>query len=50
MKKPKNLWKMLRKEEVKRRIPWKTIVINKVSATISCNCGAEAFGGLFLTR
>ena len=37
-------------EEIKQRMPCKTIVINKASATISCNCGSGAFGILFLRK
>lgn len=37
-------------EEIKKRMPWKTIVVNKASATISCNCGSGAFGILFLRK
>lgn len=37
-------------EEIKKRMPWKTIVVNKASATISCNCGSGAFGVLFLRK
>lgn len=37
-------------EEIRKRMPWKTIVVNKASATISCNCGSGAFGILFLRK
>lgn len=37
-------------EEMKKRMPWKTIVVNKASATISCNCGSGAFGVLYLRK
>lgn len=37
-------------KEIKKRMPWKTIVVNKASATISCNCGSGAFGVLFLRK
>lgn len=37
-------------EEIKKRIPVKTVVVNKASATISCNCGSGAFGVLFLRK
>lgn len=37
-------------EEIKKRMPWKTVVVNKASATISCNCGSGAFGVLFLRK
>lgn len=36
--------------EIKERMPWKTVVVNKASATISCNCGSGAFGVLFLRK
>lgn len=37
-------------QELKERMPWKTVVVNKASATISCNCGSGAFGILFLRK
>ncbi len=37
-------------QEIKERIPWKTVVVNKASATISCNCGSGAFGILFMRK
>lgn len=38
------------KKEIERRVPWRTVIVNKASATISCNCGSGAFGVLFLQR
>lgn len=38
------------KTEIERRIPWKRVVVNAASATISCNCGSGAFGVLFLQK
>lgn len=36
------------KEEMLRRVPFKKVVINNASGTICCNCGAGAFGVLFV--
>lgn len=38
------------KKEIERRVPWKKVILNKASATISCNCGSGAFGVLFLQK
>lgn len=43
-------FQQLLKEEIRKRVPFKTIVVNKASATISCNCGPGAFGVLFLRK
>lgn len=38
------------KQEITKRMPFRTIVVNKASATVSCNCGSGAFGVLFLRK
>lgn len=38
------------RQEIERRIPWKRVIVNAASATISCNCGSGAFGVLFLKK
>lgn len=38
------------KEEISKSIKWKQIIVNEASATISCNCGAGAFGILFVRK
>ena len=37
-------------QEIKQRMPWITVVVNKSSATISCNCGSGAFCILFVRK
>lgn len=37
------------KEEIQKRMQWDVMIVNAASATITCNCGAGAFGLLFLT-
>lgn len=38
------------RKEIEKQIPWKKVVVNSASATISCNCGSGAFGVLFLRK
>lgn len=38
------------RKEIERRVPWKKVIVNTASATISCNCGSGAFGVLFLKK
>lgn len=38
------------KKEISKDIKWKQIVVNEASATVACNCGAGAFGVLFLRK
>lgn len=38
------------RKEIEKRIPWKKIIVNTASATISCNCGSKAFGVLFVKK
>ncbi|MGN0291975.1 MAG: DegV family protein [Lachnospiraceae bacterium] len=38
------------RREIEKQVPWKRVIVNTASATISCNCGSGAFGVLFLRK
>lgn len=38
------------KEEVKKKVNWKQIIVNSSSATVSSNCGPGSFGVLFMRK